>query len=252
MRPVRRAPPSAPTWSIAAARHERRSARPPENRRAARADVVRRHAAGHRGHVPRARSGRHAHAPARRTREHHASTNAAVEPGSSPMITCQKAQRQDAQSVPAARAATRRPRPPPRVRRGSTTTSAAPARGERAGWSCQNAELSDCAGFVPHMHEALRHPRHDVGLHRPAERARRSIHTRGFQQICPMPMLLGRAEQVHEAVQRPERRMRAADGARQRLRPAAQPASARQPRRDVVERHLPAHALPLVPAPPLA
>ena len=54
----------------------------------------------------------------------------------------------------------------------------------------QNAELSDCAGFVPQMNrQSVRPGTMSASTVQPNVTA--SIQIRGFQQICPMPMLLG-------------------------------------------------------------
>ena len=75
------------------------------------------------------------------------------------------------------------------VRRGSMTTSDASVL-ENWMMARQNAELSDCAGLVPHMN------RHSV---KPGVMSASTVHPnvsasiqmRGFQQIWPIPMLLG-------------------------------------------------------------
>ena len=55
---------------------------------------------------------------------------------------------------------------------------------------CQNAELSDCAGLVPHSTRHSVSPG-TISASTDQPNVAISIHTRGFQQICPIPMLLG-------------------------------------------------------------
>ena len=104
------------------------------------------------------------------------------------MITCRRPSA-SVQSVPGRTGSQRSATAAACVRRGSTTTSGASERAN-ARMDRQNAELSDCAGFVPQMN------RHSVtpgtmSASTVQPNVSASIQMRGFQQICPMPMLLG-------------------------------------------------------------
>ena len=80
-----------------------------------------------------------------------------------------------------------------RVKRGSITTSGTSERpiamSER-----QNIELSDSAGFVPQMNTQPVSGVMSASTVQP--NVMTSIQMRGFQQICPMPMLFGEPNSV--------------------------------------------------------
>jgi len=94
------------------------------------------------------------------------------------------------QSVPGFGASHRSAQPATCVNRGSTHTSVMSSDLPARRIVCQKAELSDCAGLVPHMKSASVTP--NSMLASPVQpNVMASIQMRGFQQICPMPMLLG-------------------------------------------------------------
>ena len=119
---------------------------------------------------------------------HHSSTNARSSRPSLMMTLSMP--RASVQSVPGLGASHRSAQPATCVKRGSTHTSVMSSDLPAARMVCQNAELSDCAGFVPQMNSASVTP--NTMLASPVQpNVMASIQMRGFQQIWPMPMLLG-------------------------------------------------------------
>ena len=222
-----------------AARHERRGARPPEQARRPH-DVVLRQAA-HRGHM-RGRVGPHVRGQLVEP----------VAPGIHERAVRQALLDDHVQKSQRQRAVGARPHGQPEVRHGRRLRAPRVDDHERRIRACERQDGPPERRVVGLRRvrapdeQALRHPRHDVGLHGPTERERIHPDARVPANL-PDAHVVGAAEQVHEAVQRPERRMRAADGARKRLR-AVFVGKRLQARRDIVERFVPAHALPLVAA----